>query len=278
MTSSNSATSPLLTSFQACPLCASTETGWLRSDPCDKHPLWQVGLPETMHWMVCKQCGHVFSRDYFTLEGLDLLFSRANPGQLGGPEIDLERFHWAPTVERVQRHLPLAPWLTDGTVWMDIGCGSGGLVITAAEYGFTALGLDTRCQAVERITGMGYLASLGDLSELSVSDPVDVISLADVLEHVPFPREALARVRSALRPEGLLLVSCPNLDCGSWRRSTVDGTNLYWGEIEHLHNFSRTSLMRLLAEEGFVSLEYSVSTRYRSCMEVIARRPRDTGL
>ena len=163
-------------------------------------------------------------------------------------------------------------WLDDGPVWLDIGCGSGGLLITAAEYGFAAIGLDSRLQAVERITALGYQALLGDLCDFRVTDPVAVISLADVLEHVPYPRAALAQVRQALQPQGLVLVSCPNLDCGSWRKSTADGANPYWGEIEHYHNFSRTSLMRLLAEEGFIPLDFTISTRYRSCMEIIARR------
>jgi hypothetical protein len=30
--------------------------------------------------------------------------------------------------------------------------------------------------------------------------------------------------------------------------------------------------MRLLAEEGFIPLDYSISTRYKSCMELLARR------
>jgi hypothetical protein len=68
------------------------------------------------------------------------------------------------------------------------------------------------------------------------------------------------------------MVSCPNLDCGSWRKADAEGNNPYWAELEHHHNFSRASLMRLLAEEGFIPLDYSISTRYKSCMELLARR------
>ena len=144
--------------------------------------------------------------------------------------------------------------------------------MTAAEYGFAAIGADARQQAVDRIVEMGYNAVLGDLLSLSVSKPVAVLSLADVLEHVPYPRQALQRAHSAIQDDGLLVVSCPNLDCGSWRQSTTKGINPYWGEIEHHHNFSRSSLMRLLAQERFMPLEYSISARYKSCMEVVARR------
>jgi 2-polyprenyl-3-methyl-5-hydroxy-6-metoxy-1,4-benzoquinol methylase len=201
-----------------------------------------------------------------------LLFSQAHASQVTGANLDQERMRWYPTVERVQRQLDQPAWLSDGLVWLDIGCGGGGLVITAAEYGFVAIGLDSRLQAVEGLKGLGYSALEGDLMKLEVTDPVQVISLADVLEHVPFPRAALKRVHAALVPGGLLVVSCPNLDSGSWRKSNADGNNPYWAELEHHHNFSRASLMRLLAQEGFHPVDFSISLRYKSCMEIVARR------
>jgi len=258
--------------FPACPLCDGNSLADLRVDRCNGHPLWQRGLSEYIHWVHCTHCEHVFSRDFFTPEGLALLFGRANPSQIATLNIDIERTRWAPSIERVQQHLGQPAWAVDDAVWLDVGCGGGGLVITAAEYGFTAIGLDTRFAAVEHLRKLGYSAEVGDLSNLDVSDPVQVISLADVLEHVPYPRNALKRVYCALQPHGLVMISCPNLDCGSWRKSNADGVNPYWGEIEHHHNFSRASLMRLLAEEGFQPLSYHISVRYKSCMEIIARR------
>ena len=264
--------SPMWIRFEACPLCAIADTVLLRSDSCENHPIWQPGLPLKLDWMHCQVCQHIYSRNYFTAQGLVLLFSKAHPMQVTGLNLDQERARWAPTVERIQNHLQQQAWMGESMVWLDVGCGAGGLVITAAEYGFSAIGLDSRLQAVERIEALGYSAVVGDLTELQVTDPVSVISLADVLEHVPFPREALKRVHAALIPGGLVMVSCPNLDSGSWRKANADGINPYWSELEHHHNFSRASLMRLLAQEGFIPVDYSISTRYKSCMEVIARR------
>ncbi len=264
--------SPLWIPFESCPLCASTNTALLRSDSCENYPIWQKGLPTRLDWMHCQECQHIYTRNYFTEQGLALLFSKAHPMQVTGLNLDQERARWAPTVERVQGHLQQQGWMGDSMVWLDVGCGAGGLVITAAEYGFNAIGLDSRAQAVERIEALGYSAVVGDLMELQVTDPVMVMSLADVLEHVPFPRKALQRVHAALMPGGVVMISCPNLDSGSWRKANAEGVNPYWSELEHNHNFSRASLMRLLAEEGFVPIDYSISTRYKSCMEVIARR------
>jgi hypothetical protein len=57
-------------------------------------------------------------------------------------------------------------------------------------------------------------------------------------------------------------------------RAALDaaGTNPYWGEIEHYHNFTRPRLNALLEAHGFSPIDYNISERYRSCMEVIAAR------
>jgi FkbM family methyltransferase len=264
--------SPVCKPFEGCPLCSSTTSTLLRSEACENNPVWQPGLPSQIEWMHCQDCLHVYSRNHFTAQGLTLLSGKKPLAPIAGTQLDLERARWAPSVERVQRHLPGPAWMDDGAVWLDVGCGSGGLVITASEYGFTAIGLDTRATAFAAAEALGYSVMVADLMELEVSDPVQVVSLADVLHHVPYPRQALKRVHAALAPGGLVMVSCPNLDCGSWRKADAEGNNPYWAELEHHHNFSRASLMRLLAEEGFIPLDYSISTRYKSCMELLARR------
>lgn len=249
---------------------------FLREDDCSKHPLWQKGLPARLSWMQCQGCFHVFRKSFFTDEGLKLLFSRSLPHQVAGSEIDVQRALWAEAVNRVNRLLPEAAWSSSTDIWIDVGCGSGALVMTADEFGFKAIGVDTRQSAVNEIVALGYNAVVGNLNDLTVTDPVSVISLADVLEHVPHPRIALKRVFAALKPQGVLFVSCPNYDCAPWRASTRAGVNPYWGEIEHFHNFSRASLMRLLCQEGFAPVDYQISRRYKSCMEILAVRTKDT--
>ena len=258
------------TAFEACPLCGTPGREPVAEADCRKHPLWQPGLPQTLRWVCCQGCLHVYRTAFFSPAGLQLLFSRAHEHQIIGNEIDEQRVQWADAVRMIHRLLGAPAWRGGEPSWLDVGCGSGGLVFTAAEFGFQAIGVDARQAAVDRIASLGYKAARGDLAELEVSSPVDVISLADVLEHVPFPREAIQRVHAALKPGGALFVSCPNYDCAAWRAAEATGKNCYWGEIEHFHNFCRASLMRLLSQEGFEPVDYQVSRRYRMCMEVTA--------
>jgi hypothetical protein len=55
-----------------------------------------------------------------------------------------------------------------------------------------------------------------------------------------------------------------------WRLLHANRANPYWGEIEHYHNFTRARLYTLLDAHGFEPVDYSVSERYRLCMQVIA--------
>jgi len=89
---------------------------------------------------------------------------------------------------------------------------------------------------------------------------------------MPFPKEGLSAAHRLLQPDGVLFVSMPNYDCMAWRLLDAGNANIYWGELEHFHNFSRARLYALLEEQGFEPVHYAVSERYRACMEVIARR------
>jgi predicted SAM-dependent methyltransferase len=96
--------------------------------------------------------------------------------------------------------------------------------------------------------------------------------MADVLEHIPFPKLALAAARRLLEPGGIIFLSMPHYNCAAWRLLDSTNSNPYWAELEHFHNFSRKRLQSLLKEEGFEPLSYAVSERYRVCMELIAQR------
>ena len=47
------------------------------------------------------------------------------------------------------------------------------------------------------------------------------------------------------------------------------GTNPYWGELEHFHNFSRDTLHRLLRDTGFRPVHYAVSERFAHVAQLI---------
>jgi SAM-dependent methyltransferase len=271
--------------YEACPLCDSRQFGKLREDDCRIHPCYDPELPPTMIWCICGDCGHCFVDGYLTAEGLELLFKKTHDiqspaamfrppdptWQPGNLPVEQQRRIWAQIVERVTRLRGVLP--TRGDKWVDVGCGNGMLLFTAWEWGYHAIGLDMRKETVEQLQGMQVEAHNLDLLDYrSPPGSIAVISMANVLEHMPFPKLALRHAANLLQQNGLLFLSVPNGDTIVWKYLDSYRGNPYWYEIEHCHNFTKTRLEALLQELGFENLHYDINQRYRTGMELVARK------
>jgi protein O-GlcNAc transferase len=249
--------------YLACPLCERSYIPAVLGADCSKHPIYQPGLPPVMNWHECRACGHVFTEGYFDANAAALVFSKTQPNQTVGYDMERQRPVSARMVERVARY-------AQGGSWLDVGFGNGSLLFTAEEWGYVPAELDLRKDNVHALKQLGYEAHCVPVEELDYRERFNVISTADVLEHMPFPKAGLAATHRLLRQGGVLFLSMPNMENMVWRLLHANKVNPYWGEIEHYHNFSRKRLYALLQEHGFEPVEYHVSERYRVCMEVIA--------
>jgi SAM-dependent methyltransferase len=254
--------------YQACPLCGSKDFSHLLTANWSQHPMFAHAgkqLSPEIRWCSCRSCGHVFTEGYFTPEAFAVLTQSANPGQLIGQDFERQRMVSARMIEKV------LPFVSEG-LWLDIGFGNGSLLMTAREYGFQVVGNDLREATVDAIAAFGVQAYCEDITRLKLPMPCSVLSMADVLEHMPFPMEGLRAAHGLLRQGGVLFISMPNADSPLWALLNQANANPYWGEVEHYHNFGRERLYKLLAEAGFKPLRYGISERYRACMEVIAQK------
>jgi 2-polyprenyl-3-methyl-5-hydroxy-6-metoxy-1,4-benzoquinol methylase len=147
-------------------------------------------------------------------------------------------------------------------VVLDAG-GSSGYVSTAlAVHGAKVIVVDVDAGAVAEAVADGREAYRVDLSLEAPPlehGSVDLLILADVLEHLPDPAAALRRLRPLLAPGARLVASVPNganwtlrlqLLAGRWQytdRGLLDRT--------HLRNFTRRSFHECLQEGGFDVVE-----------------------
>ena len=249
--------------YNACPLCNSTKISKIKIGNCSNHPLYNPLLSPYINWNKCSLCLHVFTEGYYTKEACELIFSKTHENQKVGNGLEQHRIISSRMVEKV---LPYA----DSGVWLDIGFGNGSLLFTAQEYGFKPIGVDLRSENVILMNSFGIKAHCKNLNELELSDKCSVISMADVLEHIAYPKEALSITYDLLDTGGVLFISMPNSENQLWEFMDRQNTNPYWGEIEHYHNFSRTRLYSLLKASGFTPVRYGISERYRICMEIVA--------
>jgi len=131
---------------------------------------------------------------------------------------------------------------------LDIGCAHGFMLEAAQQRGFQASGIDIS-PAVSVARQQGFNVYDRPLHELGLSaNTFDIITLIDVLEHVPDPRRLMQEVCRILKPKGAVLIVTP--DIGSWiARIMKDSWPHY--KSEHIFYFNRRSLCMLLRKTGF---------------------------
>lgn len=249
--------------FTRCPLCESEKITNIVIGDCSNHPLYNSAINPKIQWQQCNDCLHIFTEGYYTDDACKIIFGKTNDNQKVGGPIEQNRYVSSKMVDKV------LPFASEGS-WLDVGFGNGSLLFTAQEYGFKPIGIDLRIDNVNVLKSIGIDSYCEDLSNLSLPEELSVISMADVLEHIPYPKNALLAANNLLKENGVLLVSMPNTENLLWKVLSDQNQNPYWGELEHYHNFSRTRLYALLSEFGFEPVRYGISERYRLCMEVVS--------
>jgi 2-polyprenyl-3-methyl-5-hydroxy-6-metoxy-1,4-benzoquinol methylase len=152
--------------------------------------------------------------------------------------------------ERIANGHRLLDLIPRGGRLLDVGCACGFLLVAARERGFQVQGIEPSDWAAAYARREFALDVWhGNLQTVPLEpDSFDAVVLADTIEHLPNPRAALAKLYRLLKPGGRLLLLTP--DVGSVV-ARVAGVH-WWGLLDdHYHYFSRRTLRRLLAEEGF---------------------------
>lgn len=207
----------------------------------------------------CRSCGLAYVTNPPTPEELERFYSFASGYHVGfrdDPQEIASRFALARSqYEVVSRHHPNAGRC------LDVGASAGFFMKTAADHGWDAHGIelssDTSQLARERF---GVDVSSTRLEEADFEPgSFDLVTLWDVIEHVPDPQDTMRRVAALLRPGGIAALITPNLD-GLFARASFRVANRlhYWPAVEppaHLSQFSTASLSALLDRAGLEPVE-----------------------
>jgi SAM-dependent methyltransferase len=140
--------------------------------------------------------------------------------------------------------------------WVDIGGGIGDLLVAAQQFGYEVVSIepDPRQAKVARARGISVIEDYfthesGNVETLARAK---VVSLINVLEHIPAPRQFLENLASQMRSGAILAVEVPRHPSLSsiLQLANVIETNRHINPPEHLHVFSDLSLLRLFEDVG----------------------------
>jgi len=125
---------------------------------------------------------------------------------------------------------------------------------------------------IDKLRGMQVAACNLDFAAYEAAPgSIGVVSMANVLEHMPFPKPVLHHAASLLKSDGPMFLSMPNGDTVVWKYLDSFKANPYWYEIEHCHDVAGSRLAALPGELGFEMLDYNINPRYRTGMEIVTR-------
>ena len=158
---------------------------------------------------------------------------------------------------------------------LDVGCATGVFLHEAGRAGFQGTGLDLLPPAVEYARDrLGVDARLGLLEEAGFSSgQFDAVTLFQIIEHVPAPRDVVKEAGRVLKPGGVLLLTTPDRR-GFLARAMGRRWFEYYNE-EHLTYFERTSLKRLLVDSGFTVSSLSTEFGRAFTLGYVAQRLSD---
>ncbi len=198
--------------------------------------------------LACPSCGAAF---YDNLTPPD--YTDPNIAEQGRTEFYLQQgtglWHSAGLLARIQHPA--------GARYLEVGCGLGfGLDFAIHGLGWQGRGFDPSPIAEAGRARLGLPITL-DYFRGTQDEPFDVLMAAEVIEHVPSPRDFLSLLRGALADDGVLVLTTP--DAAAIRPETSSGALVpLLSPGLHLILQTAPSLARLLEEAGFahVAIEH----------------------
>jgi SAM-dependent methyltransferase len=106
--------------------------------------------------------------------------------------------------------LELISLLPPGNI-LDVGCGSGKMLVMAKQLGWNAKGVEFDPEAVAKATSQGLTISEGDYRILrDDKHKYELVICSHVIEHVDDPRLLLELLFSVVSEDGVLALAFPN--------------------------------------------------------------------
>jgi SAM-dependent methyltransferase len=208
---------------------------------CGSSDAQSMGIKNELEILSCRRCSTVYT-PYLPWYSSEVYY---------------ETYYWDQNLEPpafVQSRLEeivaeFAPYRQTNRL-LDIGCGAGNLLRAARNSGWDAQGVDVAVNAAKHVRELGFEVFQGELRDAHFpSAYFDVITAAELLEHLPDPRAELNEIARLLRPGGLFWTTTPHA-CGLAARVL----GLKWRCIsppEHLQLFSANGLKSLMRDVGF---------------------------
>jgi 2-polyprenyl-3-methyl-5-hydroxy-6-metoxy-1,4-benzoquinol methylase len=131
---------------------------------------------------------------------------------------------------------------------LDIGCAFGNFLCVAKKQGFDTYGIEIDKNTINVAKKCGKIFA-GTLENAKYNSKFfDVVTMFDVIEHVPQPSDTLKEVKRIMKKGGMLVIQTPASD-SLYRK--IKGENWDYYGLQHLNYFSKKDMKIMLEKNGF---------------------------
>lgn len=262
---------PSMVEITTCQLCGSNDS----STQFDEAPFTVLR---------CGGCGLVYVTPRYEPEALRKIYTETywksdKPREQGYADYaaDAELY-----LKTFRKRIALLPKPASGKLRiLDVGCAAGFFLRVAAEHGHEVIGVEPSAAiAANAKQHLGedsvHVGTLDDLPDDARFAPgsFDVVTMWDVVEHVPDPQDLLRKARRLLKPDGTLVIETQNV---SSQFARLLGKKWHhYKHAEHLYHFNPQTVRDLLQQAGFEITKNTASYggKYVSLSFIVERAAR----
>ena len=212
--------------------------------------------------VMCSRCPTIYSRMRFDEQSLAVFYSKFYREMYSGSSVPTDSWF----EDQVASGRKILSQLNDlsvierdlvGKHVLEIGCGSGGILIPFKDVGAEVVGIDFDDTYMDAGRKRGLNLIDQSVYEFQTEKKFDLIILKDVLEHLPDLNLVLQKLKSLLSVTGSIYIQVPTFEGLEFLGYQND--YLRYFQNAHIVHFSEASLNYVFAKNGFDTVYSNVN-------------------
>lgn len=209
----------------------------------------------------CRHCGFVYVNPRIANEDLPKLYSSDyfRNRQYGYLDYEATAHLRKKNFERWYRDIQPFLKVDKGNV-LDIGCASGYFLEILRSKGWNVQGIELDPAMIAVLKEKNIPAYTYTFDTFQTNEKYHLITLFDVLEHLPDIKDTFTRLASLLHPDGIVALITP--DAESFQHKLFGKRWFQLKPQEHIHYFSASTLQKVIAPHNLSVVKIMHSGQY----------------
>lgn len=209
-------------------------------------------VKQGFRYCMCRKCAMLYVNPILTDEASNDAYKSGEVSNkvldvlLSKTQRDFDEPKFVKALELIEGVMPE----NSGRQLLDIGCSVGHFLEVARGRDWNCTGIELNSASADYTESLGFEVIRKPLVPgLFAESSFDVVTMWDVLEHIPDPESVLNMISDLLAPNGILCLIVPNADSIAARMMREKCT-MFRGS-SHVNIFNRVTLCTLLERVGF---------------------------